>query len=346
MENIQVFQGNMPVHEQTERAHIDIQISTAKRYPRDLKKVIDNAITIVTSDARIAQSCGYELPKAHKSIQGPSVHMARIVAQQYGNLRAEARGIEIGDVYITSEAVAFDLETNYACKVEVRLKIVDKYGKRFSDDVIASNILGCNARAFRNAVFNVVPKNITDAVYEAAQRKITGDLSTEDKLLAKRKNVIAGFSDTYGVSLEELLKVVGRTREEHLGAEQLKQLIGLAQAIKDGDTTVDDSFGRNDGKDNPDGETVKRLEDEFIDDGPVIVVEEEPDTSGEKAPLPTTPVLDPKDKPDPIQRIKDIKEQSESSTNEDERAVVGEDGQIEITTAENKDIQVGDFPKL
>ena len=293
-ESIQIIQSNVPVHEQTERAHIDIQIATAKKYPRDLKKVMDNAITIVTADANVAQSCGYELPKAKKSIQGPSVHMARIVAQQYGNLRAEARGIEIGDIYITSEAVAFDLETNYACKVEVRLKIVDKYGKRFSDDVIASNILGCNARAFRNAVFSVVPKSIVDAVYNAAQRKITGDLSTEDKLLAKRKQVVSGYADTYGVSLEELLKVVGRSKEEHLGPEQLKQLIGLAQAIKDGDTTVDDAFGRNEDKENPDGEKVKKIEEEFEDDGPVEDIAQE--------------VYD-----------------------ENERAVVDEDGKVEIT---------------
>jgi recombinational DNA repair protein RecT len=81
-------------------------------------------------------------------------------------------------------------------------------------------------------------------------------------------------------------------------------------------------------------------EDNFTE---AVVVEEEPDTSGEKAPLPTTPV--PKDKPDPIQRIKDMKEQSESSTNEDERVVFDEKGNPIVVTVD-KEIQPGLFPEV
>src|SRR5690606_22894062 len=95
--------GNMEVYQQ-DRASIDIQISTAKRYPRNLKRAIENAITIVTMDANIAQECTYSLKKGGKLITGPSVVLAKIVAQQMGNMRVEQRVVGYDATHVTCEA--------------------------------------------------------------------------------------------------------------------------------------------------------------------------------------------------------------------------------------------------
>ena len=225
-----------------DKATIDMQISTAKAYPRNVKRALDNSIIMATMDTETAQTCSYSLPRGGKTISGASVHLAKILAQNWGNLRVEAKVISIEPKQITSQAVAFDLENNLAIKVEVKRSIVDRNGKRFNDDMIVVTGNAGNSIALRNAILSVIPKAIVDKVYNEAKNKITGDISDKTKLMAKRKQVLDGFKDVYGVSEAEVLKVIGKASIEHIDSDNIVTLIGIAQAIKDGDTSVDDMF--------------------------------------------------------------------------------------------------------
>jgi len=245
MENkdLQIIEtSSIEVIEAQQRAEYDTQIVTAKKYPRNLKKVRDNCIAIATMDKETASSCGYTLPRGGKSISGPSIHLARIIIQQYGNVRAEAKVKQITDKQIISEAICFDLETNYACKIEVRRSIVDKQGKRFNDDMITVTGNAANAIAFRNAVFNVVPKAIYDSVYGSAVRMITGDLSDNDKLIKERKRMVSHFVNTYSITEEQLLNSMGLRSVNQIKAEQIMHMQGMLQALKDGDSTPEEMF--------------------------------------------------------------------------------------------------------
>ena len=51
-----------------------------------------------------------------------------------------------------------------------------------------------------------------------------------------------GFKDSYGVSEAEVLKVIGKATIDHIDSDNLVTLIGIAQAIKDGDTTIEEMF--------------------------------------------------------------------------------------------------------
>jgi molybdopterin converting factor small subunit len=248
--------------EANQRAEYDIQIATAKRYPRNLPRVKENCLAIVTMDKSIAESCRYTLPRDGKSLSGPSVHLARIIVQAYGNVRAEARVKQITDKQVISEAVVFDLETNYACKIEVRRSIVTKAGKRYSDDMIVVTGNAANAVAFRNAVFSVIPKGLTDICYDAAIRTITGDLSSEDKLVKARNTAVEYLKTTYNVTEEQILKALGLRSVNQIKAEQIADIKGLIQAIKDGDTTVEQVF-LHEAKKDP--ETVKEKKDKIKD---------------------------------------------------------------------------------
>lgn len=242
-EELEVIQSvGVEVIEAQQRAEYDIQIATAKRYPRDLKRVQNACITIVTMDKDTAEACRYALPRGGKSLSGPSVHLARIIAQQYGNIRVDARVKQITDKQIISEAVCFDLETNYACKVEVRRSIVGKFG-RFNDDMITVTGNAANSIAFRNAVFNVVPKAITDSSYKASIEMVTGDLSDETKLISARTKAIDFFKSTYAVTEEQILKAIGLRSVNQIGKEQIADLRGMMQSLKDGDSTPEEMFG-------------------------------------------------------------------------------------------------------
>lgn len=226
--------------DRAERANIDIQVSTAKQYPRSIRRCADNAVAIATMDKETAQSCGYALPRGGKPITGPSVHLAKIIAQQYGNLRVEAKVVEITDKQVVSRGTAWDLENNYAVAFEVRRSIIGRAGNRFTDDMITVTGNAVNAIAYRNAIFGVVPKFITDKAYKAAQHLITGDLSDEEKLIKRRDGAIKHFIDTYAITEEEVIKLCGKHTVNQIQADEIALLLGFAQSLKDGDTTVDE----------------------------------------------------------------------------------------------------------
>lgn len=230
-----------------EKAMIDMQISTAKAFPRNLKRATENALAIVTMDKETAATCNYAVPRGGKQITGPSVHLARIIVQTWGNMRAEAKIVAVDKTHVTSEAMCFDLETNVAVKTQVKRSIVGKHG-RFNEDMITVTGNAANAIAYRNAVFSVIPKAVVDKVYKAAIQTITGDISDKNKLIAKRKQVVDGIKDAFNVTEAEIIASIGKASIDHIGADELVTLIGFAQAIKDGDTTVESVFkGKKDG---------------------------------------------------------------------------------------------------
>lgn len=245
LENYEV----LPVEEQdvqivqvdaVERANVDSQVATAKRYPRDIRRSIDNSVVMATMNQETAQSCSYALPRGGKPITGPSVHLAKIIVSNWGNMRTEAKVVQITDKQVISRGTCWDLETNVASAFEVRRSIIGKKGQRFSDDMITVTGNAANSIAYRNAVFAVIPKAITDRVYYAAQKFITGDLSDYDKLLKVRTGVLNNFKNNYGITEEEVVKMCGKQTANQIGADEISMLMGTIQALKDEDTTVDE----------------------------------------------------------------------------------------------------------
>lgn len=226
-----------------DKAQIDIQISSAKAFPRNITRAVENAIAIATMDSKTAATCTYSVPRGGRSITGPSVHLAKIIAQQWKNMRIESRVIDIDAKHITCQGICWDLENNIAIKTEVKRSIMTKTG-RMNDDMITVSGNAGNSIALRNAIFAVVPRAVVDKVYDAALKQITGDVSDEAKLLKRRKQVFDGLKDAYGVSEEEVLSAVGKASLSHITGNDLAVIIGFGQAIKDGDTTVAEAFRR------------------------------------------------------------------------------------------------------
>ncbi|WP_412464248.1 hypothetical protein [Flavobacterium mekongense] len=240
-EELNPVQINTDVLYQQDKAQVDIQISTAKQYPRNITRSVENMIAIVTIDQRTAESCTYAVPRGGKVITGPSVHLAKIIAQNWKNLRIENRVIEIGPRQLTSQGICWDLENNIAIKTEVKRSIMTKNG-RMNDDLITVTGNAANSIALRNAVFSVVPRGVVDKVYNEALKMITGDLSDETKLIKRRKQVVDALKDSFEITEEEILKSVGKSSINHLTADNIAVLIGFGTSIKNGDATVETIF--------------------------------------------------------------------------------------------------------
>lgn len=223
-----------------EKANVDVQVATAKNFPRNLKRSIDNTIVMATMDEETARTMGYALPRGGKPITGPSVHLAKLIVSNWGNIRAEAKVVQITDSQIVSRGTCWDLENNVATAIEVRRNIKGKNGQRFNDDMITVVGNAANSIAYRNAVFSVIPKAVTDKVYKAAQERITGGLSDETKLLQRRTQCLKFFQDEYGISEEEVVKLCGKQTVNQIKANEIALMLGIYQSLKDGDTTVEE----------------------------------------------------------------------------------------------------------
>lgn len=243
-EDVQAVQVSPEVIYQQDKATVDMQVATAHQYPRNIQRAVDNAIAVVVMDEETAKSCTYALSRGGKPITGPSVNLAKILAQTWGNMRVQAKVISIEDKQITSQAIAWDLESNLAIQVEVKRSIYSKSSGRYSDDMITMTGNAANSIALRNAIYSVIPKAVVDKTYKAAQAKITGNLSDETALKAKRKQVIEKLKGTYQVTDEEILFAIGKASVDHIDADDIVVLIGIGTAIKDGDTTVEEAFKR------------------------------------------------------------------------------------------------------
>lgn len=172
--DIEPLAGDAALLPASDGAGFDVQIATAKRWPRSIDRSLKQALTLATLDEQSAQSCFYALPRAGKTIEGPSTRLAEIMASSWGNLRVDADIVDEDDTHVTAAAACFDLENNVAIRVRVKRRITDKHGKRFNDDMIGVTANAAVSVAFRNSVFRVVPMAFTRQVYQAARRAAVG----------------------------------------------------------------------------------------------------------------------------------------------------------------------------
>ena len=224
------------------RAEVDIQIATAKQYPRDLSRVLNQIKTYATMDMETAEDCFYALRRGRGNdasvIEGISVRLAEIIAGAWGNLRVQSRIIGNDGRTITCQGICHDLETNLAVSVEVKRKITDRNGKTYSEDMQVVTGNAASASAFRNAVVKVVPKAVTKKVINEIKEVALGksiDLET-------RRQRMVGYFTQIGVTQSELLTYCGVKSIEQIDNQIVFELRGLANAIKEGTTTVQETF--------------------------------------------------------------------------------------------------------
>lgn len=243
--NAQVEEGRLVPEEGMtallNRSEIEQQITTARRFPRSVKRFRDESMQMVTLSETVAEQCIYALPRDGKTIEGPSARFAEVVASAWGNCRAGARVVDDSGEFVTAQGVFHDLERNVAITYEVQRRITNKSGKRYNADMIGVTANAACSIALRNAILKGVPKAFWEDTYNAARQVIMGDIKT----LANRRGIAIAAFQKFGVSPDQIFLKLGIPGVEDIGLEHLVVLKGLLTAIRDGDTTAEDTFGQN-----------------------------------------------------------------------------------------------------
>lgn len=236
---------SLEVVKEVEKAQIDTQIATAKAYPRNIQKAIDSSISIVTRNIATAETCGYSLRfRSGKDISGKSVYLARILAQNWGNLAVARRMDGANATHVFSTGVCIDLETNYRSQVQIQKPITYKEGGRYSNDMIAVTGAAAASIAERNAILEVIHQAVSDEVYEAAQQCIRGELSKENVLIKKREQLLTAFKEEYAVTEAQVLAYYKVKTTQLLDVDKVRDMISVYNALKEQAANVDEIFGK------------------------------------------------------------------------------------------------------
>jgi hypothetical protein len=220
------------------RGEVDMQVATAKRYPRDLAVFRQRAMSMATRDPETAALCEYCMPRAGKEITGPSVRLAEIIASSWGNIRGEARPISEDSKYVTSQSTVWDLETNVLYRHETRRRITSRDGKRYNDDMINTTANAASSIAYREAVFKVVPRSEWIRVYEAAQKAAAADFANVEKA---RTAWLSRFAKG-GVSEARVCKYLEVASAADIGVTDLQRLSGVYTSLSEGSVDVNEIF--------------------------------------------------------------------------------------------------------
>lgn len=231
------------------RSEIDSQVATAKAYPRDIDSCLNNALKIATIDPSTADDCFYALQRGGTLIEGVSVRFAEIIATCWGNMRVATRIIANDGKTITAQGICHDLESNVAVSVEVKRRITDKYGNTYSEDMQVTTGNAASAIAFRNAVLKVVPKAVTNKIVEQVYAMSKGKIA-QGKTPKERKTSLTETIEkmlkafgAYGVTEVEILRYLKVQTKAAITEDMIMLLRGTMTAIKEGTTTIEETFG-------------------------------------------------------------------------------------------------------
>jgi hypothetical protein len=225
---------------------IDTQIATAKQYPRNPIVAREKVKELILSHPAIAEQCFYHLERENKQknektiIEGFSVRFAEFVVHAWGNLRVQTRVVDNDGKKITIQGVCHDLESNSAVQVEVNRRITTSNGHTFSEDMQIVTANAGNAIAYRNAVFKTVPAALFSDILDEAKNLVRK--SIEQNLTSRITKMYSSFG-SMGVTPAMLYEYLNIGSEEDITASNVQDLLGVYNAIKEGSTTVEETFG-------------------------------------------------------------------------------------------------------
>lgn len=226
--------------EAIERAQISELVATAKRWPRDIDRALSNAIRLATASVEIAEGCHYALPRAGKYITGPSIRLAKILAQCWGNCRHSTMLIGNDGVFVKTRAVFYDCETNHLAGEEVSRSIQNSKGQRYNLDMIQTTIAAASSIALRKAILDVIPEELVETVGAAAKKVAFG---TDKPLVERRQRLLNRFARVdIGVSKEEILRLLGKSAVELINDDDLEKMHGILTSLNEGMVKKEDIF--------------------------------------------------------------------------------------------------------
>lgn len=224
------------------RAIAEVQASMvlAHQNPRDPVVAMDRILNACTRQS-LAESAVYVYARGGQNISGPSIRLAEMLAQNWGNIQYGLREISSKNGVSEMQAYAWDLETNV--KREITFNVSHKrFTRKGSYDLsdprdIYELTANQGARRLRTCILAVIPGDVTETAVRQCQLTMHSNVDCSPE---KIKALLNAFAD-FGVT-KSMIEARIQRRIEGIAPAQVVTLRNIYASLKDGMGTAADYF--------------------------------------------------------------------------------------------------------
>lgn len=186
------------------------QIVMAKKFPRN---EIESYGRIMRACQRksLAEKAEYEYPRGGQKVTGPSIRLAEVAAQNWGNIDFGIVELEQRDGESQVMAYAWDLETNTR-QTKIfsvpHIRSAKKGNIPLTDPRdIYELVANQGARRMRACILGIIPGDVIEAAVEQCHKTLEG--AEQKPLVDVVKEVALYFQRDFNVPVEALEKYIG-----------------------------------------------------------------------------------------------------------------------------------------
>lgn len=241
------------------RAVAEVQAAyvIAKRFPRNQHESYMNIIEACKRPF-LAEHAMYAYPRGGSLVTGPSIRLAEVLAQNWGNLDCGVREISQSNGVSIAEAYAIDLQTNTRVTKIFHVPHVrdTRKGRTKLTDArdIYELVANQGSRRLRACILGIMPGDVV----EAAVNQVKKTLETGEVPLADRIRMMVTKFDELGVKVEHLEKRLAHKLDATI-PQEIVTLQAIYKGIKDGFSSREDFFDILDGVKSTDAEEALEI---------------------------------------------------------------------------------------
>lgn len=213
----------------------------AKKFPRDVNMAYTRIMEACKRPS-LAEVAIYKYPRGGEIIRGPSIRLAEVIAQAWGNIEYGLREIERRQGVSVMEAFCWDMETNSRSRVTFEVPHEYSAGgkiKKLTDPRdIRETIANQGSRFMRARIEAVIPSDIFEKAEKACLETIAG--GKKEPLADKIQRMVLRFKEL-GVSQDMIEEKLGH-KLDLATVEEIVDMIAIYNSIKDKQMKKSDFF--------------------------------------------------------------------------------------------------------
>lgn len=221
------------------------QIFMARQFPRNVFQS-EQRILDACKRQSLAKTAVYRYPRGGAMVEGPSIRLAEVLAQNWGNLAFGVKELEQREGESVALAYAWDLETNVRQEKVFTVKHSKKAGgtiKKYDDprdiyELVANN----GARRLRSCILGIIPGDIVEQAVEECNKTLSG--ANKGPLKDRIANALNAFKNQYKVTQAMIEDRFGYNADAFTEIDYV-DLIKIFNSLKDGMSKPEDWFDKN-----------------------------------------------------------------------------------------------------
>ncbi len=232
----------------------EIQVRMAQERPRSEEAIMNRLVKELVSNSTYADQGFYSIPyKDNRKgvinfVEGLSIRSAEHMWTRWGNCVVASRIADDRGDKVTVQGMFFDYETGLLnlSDMEVSKKGKKRSGETWylSEKELSQAIAAAQSKVKRNAFIGGIPVWIKDVYIETCKKLIVGN--NKKPISDRIKDAELFLTSKFNVSDSAVKSFIGKVKEAYRGIsdiELLRYIVGISNAIKDGNADVDFIFG-------------------------------------------------------------------------------------------------------